>query len=414
MSLFDNIGSFLPGVGNPFGLPSKGQWNLQQGSFQPDNGQIVTFFVESAIGAFPGQTTAMENIADTGSRRLSIYEYPYIDGQAIDDLGRKGERFVMNIKFFGANYQSLYKTFIEEVTKNNKKGKLVHPVRGAFTARLLDWEFTHKAEEWNAVTIKATFIEDSTSQISNVNVFDNINSLLRTGLQVFATVSTAVTQAISTFQAIKSFPDSLIASLKKDLKALEITISSLLGNVAATYSSDAQLQALFTSAQATGNVLATNTGTVLTSTAAPSGQLPPVFQVGYATGDQSTINAQIAAFVNSNQITSRQLLFQTNQVRAQISAAIVNVNTVAGNQAYPLVLQYRILAVQLQTVSQAALSASQALVKNYVVPYDMSLRMVAFKNGLSPDSQNAIENLNSFVQSVNYVSRGTILTVPTS
>src|SRR6478609_5693693 len=100
MSLFDvagDIGGLFSQVLNPFGLPSKGAWNLQQGKFITSDG-------------------------------LAVYEYPYIDGQALKDLGRKGEKFVMNIKFFGDNYQGLFKDFIDTVAKGNKKGTLIHPV----------------------------------------------------------------------------------------------------------------------------------------------------------------------------------------------------------------------------------------------------------------------------------------------
>ena len=93
------------------------------------------FFVENKIGQLPGELSAVDTISDSGGRRLAVYEYPYVDGQAVQDLGRKGERFTFNIKFFGNNYQLLFKDFIERVSRSTETGTLNHPVRGSFQAR---------------------------------------------------------------------------------------------------------------------------------------------------------------------------------------------------------------------------------------------------------------------------------------
>ena len=428
MSLLGGLGDLIPGLGNPFGLPSQGIWNLQQGSFTIGSGgsgifgavanvfagQTVTFYVENAIGQFPGQTTAMETINDNGSRRLAAYDYPYIDGTAYQDLGRKGERFTMNIKFFGQNYQILFKNFIEVVTKGNQKGTLNHPVRGTFPARFLEWEFVHRHDEWNAVTIKAVFVEDNTDQISNLNIFDSINSVLRNSLQVLSSVSSAITTATAAIVAVKGLPASLATSLQASLASIAAQVSTLLGQFAATYSTDAQLQNTFANAVTTGGALNSNSGTTTTSTANPTGQIPPVYQVGFSPADQTNIANNLSSFVNSNQITPQQALFAANQARSQIAAAIAEINAQLGNEGYSVVLQYRILAVQIQTATQAAIASIQTQVTLYTVPFPMSLRMVAFLNGLSTDQGNTIEALNPYLPSVNYIPTGTVVQVPAS
>ena len=425
MSLFSGIKDLVPGLGNPFGLPSRGLWNLQVGSFtvgQPaglggsisnaisnlgasvgnllggplsNSQQSVSFFVENNIGQMPGQTTALETVSDSGGRRLAVYEYPYIDGQMLVDLGRKGEKFSFNIKFFGDNYQTLFKSFIAVVTQSSQKGTLNHPVRGTFPARFLDWEYVHRHDEWNSVTIRATFLEDSTDSVTALNAFDSINSVLRNALQVLSSVSGAITQALSTIIAIKNIPGNVLHALNTSLQGITSTISSLLGVFAATYSVDAELQTLMANAVKVGNVLNTNSGTVTSSTSNPTGQLPPVFQVGFSPADQANIASQLSNFVDANQITPQQAMYTANQARSQIADAIAQVNTELGNDGYAVVLQYRILAVQIQTVTQAALASIQTQVTLFKVPYHMSLRMVAYINGLSIDAQNQIRGTQS-------------------
>lgn len=427
MGLLDNLGDLIPGLGNPFGLPSEGIWNLQQGSFTTGNsgsgilgaignflggGQTVTFYVENAIGQFPNQITAIDTISDSGGRRLAAYEYPYVDGTTYQDLGRKGERFVMNIKFFGSNYQILFKNFIEVVTKNNQLGTLNHPVRGTFPARFLEWEFVHRHDEWNSVTIKATFVEDNINQTSALNIFDSINSSLRNGLQVLSSVSSAISTALAEAKALLNFPTSELTLLQTALAGVAFTVSNLLGQLAATYSTDATITAVLANGVSTGGILQANSGTVTATTANPTGQVPPVYQAGFSSTAQATIAANLASFVNSNQVTPQQALFNANQALTQIAAAVAQVNSLLGNQGYSVVLQYRILAVQIQNVTQAAIANILTQVTLYTVPFNMSLRMVAYLNGLPPDSQNNIENLNPYIQSVNYIAAGTIIQVP--
>jgi prophage DNA circulation protein len=427
MGLFDNISDLVPGLGNPFGLPSSGIWNLQQGSFTTGNagagilgalgnfiggGQTVTFYVENTIGQFPNQLTAIDVINDSGGRRLAAYDYPYVDGTTYQDLGRKGERFVMNIKFFGSNYQILFKNFIEVVTKTNQLGTLNHPVRGTFPARFLEWEFVHRHDEFNAVTIKATFVEDNINQTSKLNIFDNINSALRNALQVLSSVVSAIQTLLSAAIALLNLPNQILTNLKTSLSNIQFLFSQLLAQLAATYSTDAQIQNTLSNAITTGGALGANSGTTTASTANPTGQIPPVYQVGFSAQAQASITTNLNNFINANQITPQQALFGANQVLNLIGSAIAEVTENLGNQGYSVVLQYRILAVQAQNVTQSAVSNIQTQVTMYTVPFDMSLRMIAFLNGLSVDRQNDIASLNPYLQSINYISRGTVVQVP--
>ena len=106
-------------------------------------------------------------------------------------------------------------------------------------------------------------------------------------------------------------------------------------------------------------------------------------------------------------------MFAANNVRSSISKAISEAEFYMGNSAYDIVLAYKQLAVDVQLATETAISAQNSKIKIYTVPSKMSLRMVAFKNGLSYDRQNDIANLNPFLGSVNLVQKGTILTVPT-
>jgi prophage DNA circulation protein len=234
----------LPTVGdlvssiNPFGASNLGQWNLARGVYtqkntiDPSASQSIVFFYETKKGEDPTQRTAVDQISDTGGRRLAIYEYPYRDGQAIKDLGRKGEKFVFNIKFHGQNYQVLFEQFIKVVAGSKFPGTIIHPVRsgssGAINVKFQDWEFLHRHDEFNSVTIKATFIEDSTDQLLQVNAqLASPDTGLRGALQTMASTQSYISQAISDTSALLLLPAAIKASMEARLTSINGQISLL-------------------------------------------------------------------------------------------------------------------------------------------------------------------------------------------
>jgi len=416
MALSDitNINSTLT---NPFGTPSQGEWNLARGVFTNEDGASVVFFYEkSDPGENKTSLTAMDQVTDSGGRRLAVYEYPYRDGQRIKDLGRKGETYTFNIQFHGLNYQTRFNEFLSVVNTTNKMGTIVHPIRGAIKVRFRDYEFIHSHDQWNSVRIKAVFLEDNTDTFALIESIPvSQDSAIRVGLQNLVNKYAAISQLISDVSASLLLPAAIENGIKARLDSLTGQVSRLFGQLAATYSSDAQIQQLAAQAILTdaGSITSLNSGKVSTGSSQDA-ELPPVFQVGFDSTTQTSINAQTSSFVNANQITTQQAVFQANQSRQAIRAAIQEVTDNMGNQGYDIVLQYRSLAISIQESVEAAISASKNKVKLYVVNSPMSLRMVAKNSGLEYNRQNDIEALNPYLPSVNYLPAGTVITVPAS
>lgn len=412
----DFLGDIIGAATNPYGTPSAGQWNLTKGVFTDKaTGQQVIFFYEISKGEDRTQRTALDSITDSGGRRLIVYEYPFRDGQQIRDLGRKGETFVFNIKFHGLNYQQLFNDFVLFVTDSPDGGTITHPVRGAIPVRFDTWEFVHRHDEWNAVTIKATFKEDNTDEIAAVNLqTTSQDSALRSALQSITTLQSEISSDIFEVGALLNIPAAIQSAINARLTSIIGQVSRLLGQLAATFSSDAQLQSLAAqSSGLSGGASALSSGTVSTS-ATTAGSLPPVFQIGFDPVTQASINNQISAYVSANQITPQQAVFLANQARSAMIAAITEATNYFGNSGYDIVLQYRAMAIAVQTATEAAISTSQSQIKLFVTPQDMSLRQVAASNGLSYNRQNDIEALNPYLPSVNLIPRGTTVTVPVS
>lgn len=414
--ILEDIGAFS----NPYGIPSQGQWNLTRGIYTNANGSVI-FFYESKDGEDPGQRTAVSQITDAGGRRLVFFEYPYRDGQRIADLGRKGETFTFNIKFHGPNYQRKFQEFIDLVVNSNLRGSLVHPVRssdatlGAITVRPGQYEFVHRHDEWNSITIRMPFHEDNTDQLAQTNVPNfSVDGALRKALQSLITSQAQISALLDSVGGVLLLPASIKAAMKNRLTSITGQISRVLGQLGASFASDVVIlhAALQGATLINGGGQTVTSGTIKAQGKNELSVLPPVYQVGYDPTSQAAIQAQLTAFVSANQITTQQAMFSANQIRQSITAAINEVNTNFGNYGYDTVVIYRGLAVSVQQATEAAIASTQQTVKIFRVVSPMSLRAVARAAGLTPEEQNFLESLNPYLPSVNYLPTGTEVLVP--
>jgi prophage DNA circulation protein len=409
MSVLSDISAFS----NPFGTPSAGEWNLSKGEYINSTGDSLVFFVESRKGENKQAMTGLEQIADSGGRRLAIYEYPYKDGQKIDDLGRKGESHTFNMKFHGTDYQRILRNFEQIILNDNGVGNLTHPVlsatRGALAVRLSSYELVHRYDEWNAVTIKATFVEDNSGAINAADLdFPPIDSALMQALQILVTAQAFIEEKLFEVGALINLPGAIVNSMKQRLDSLTGSFSRLIGQVSATFSPSSNTTKISSQAKVQNkNVNVLNSGTTTDGTI-----LPPVFQSGFNPQTQAAVDAQKANFINANQVTPQQAVFVANQVRQSISDAIKDIEVTMGNLGYDMTISYRDMAIAVQQMVEVAISASRASVKIYIVPSTMSLRTIAKNNGLTPDRQNDIESLNPYLPSVNFVAAGSRVLVP--
>lgn len=420
--ILEDIGAIGP-ASNPFGPPSVGKWNLQRGIFTNTRSQSMVFFFsdpKDESGVTSAETknnlTGVESMSDSGGRRLAIYEYPYLDGQEVVDLGRKAETFSLNITFWGLNYQKRMEDFLRFIGREGGPGSLTHPIRGTIKACFREYEFVHSYNQWNAVTIKATFVETENIQGTKNQTEITPNSKIRTALQALISNQGFISEKIFEVQALLLLPSAVAASMQLKLSSITNQFSRLVAALGVTFSSDQTTQLILSQTiPLIGGITTATSGTVNQTTSSGQGslaQLPPVFQTGFDPVTNAKIKENLDTFVSANQITPQKAVFQANQTRQSITAAINEINDQFGNDGYDIVIKYRTLSVNVQEVVEASIAFSQTKIKKFVVNNPMSLRVVAKLAGLTPDRQNEIEQLNPYLSSVNYIPAGTVVTVP--
>lgn len=417
MPLLDIAGDLLAVLNNPFGSTNQAQWNLTEGSFtQDETGERVVFLFDQTAAVArqeaaqenSQQRTAVSTISDKGGRRKVKYEYPYRNGQRVRDLGRQAESYDLNIVFHGPQYQTLFNRFLRVCVNSKLSGVFSHPVRGSIRGAFESYEFNHSHDMNNAVAIRCTFIEDSSDDLTALNAEKSApDSVIRQALSILTDVQATITHAIDIVEFAQSVPKRATDLLNARIDGIVSAASTLLGKLASTFGTDVQLKALAAQANNAGLPI-----TSLTAGESDGKSLPAVFQVGMVAEAADLLDAQEAAFIGANQVSTSQAIFQTNKIRQSIAAGIEEAETELGNDGADIVLAYRTLAVQMQDTVEAAISAASLRVREFTVPYNMSLRQVAFLNGLSPDRQNDLADLNPALQSVNFVAEDTVLTVP--
>lgn len=403
--------STLGGFSNPYGAPSREEWAINSAKFRLLDGSNleILFFAAEPSEDRDGDKTALENVGDSGGRRLAIYEYPYRDGQAIEDLGRKGEKFVFNLTFFGPRYRDRYIEFYQKVIEQRAQGILTHPSIGDITARLSDYEFIHSHDQFNAVKLRCTFVEDSTTNTRDgqpsTDKIGAVDSFLRTALSTLTKVQAAVQQNIFAYESISLLPGAVVAAMRQRLSSVVNLHAGLLSKMAATFASDGSIVDL---ASNSGGVTGSNSGT----SAATGRELPPVFQVGLAPAEAQVVAEHQDAFINANQVTATQLVYDTNRAREEVAEAIAYHESQLGSDAFDAVISYRELVVAYQKAAESCIKSAALQTVQYLVPYDMTLAEAAFLNKLSPDRMVDIDRLNPHIESANLLRQGDVVLVP--
>ncbi len=367
-------------------------WNIFEGSF---NG--IRFHVFESASEY---SAGLSQIVDNGGRRKVKYAFPYRDGQTTDDLGRKAETFSMNIVLHGHNYLIGLRQLMNEFNKPTP-GDLLHPVRGKMTVAIEDVQLTHGSEQRKAVALNVTFIEH------NFTIGE-----FRSDLD--STVKKALSNALSTFTKINNALDKIQNSVQMTnnqraialrlLNAYKSGVALLLKRMNSTFNGGSSADIPTLLPVNNGGVEAGGNFTTVISPSDPFAQVP----VADLTGDSSTVAVP-------------QLEKETNKLREDLDVLIDNMenasvpgdpNFIGALEFYDEILGLKETAVLMQDVLEKGISSSQSRILKYTLPRIMSIREVAYANGLSPNDGDQIESLNPGLLSMNYIEQGTVLKIP--
>lgn len=97
---------------------------------------------------------------DTIARAHSVHAYPYADGAEIEDLGAEPIPVAMQAIFYGDDYDNRLQQFIGILNKPGLRD-LIHPVFGAMSVQLVQFQVHHDAENIDQCSVTLSFLQNS-------------------------------------------------------------------------------------------------------------------------------------------------------------------------------------------------------------------------------------------------------------
>jgi hypothetical protein len=348
----------------------------------------------------------LAQVSDNYGRRKVKYMFPYKDGQASDDLGKKPADYAFDVIIHGPNYLSGLQNLVNELSQPTP-GVLTHPVFGDIDVIVEDYTMAHSSEERLAVHLQLKFSENS---FTIQDAFDiaagpaggksSFQSAIANVLSAFANFQTAVNAVTAKLQAISTLRQQIIQSIN-DFQSYYAQVA---GQINAAFSSDpTQIASLFP----------VNLGGILNSDGTVVN--PPI--TGGLSPNDPFANVPVSELSAAAQTAIAQIQVQNalqgawTQGAALIKSMEATLNGQGALAFHDNVLDIKNSLLFLENAITAGLAQSNFKVFLYTLPWDMSAREVCFRNNISLDNVDEIGILNPNLDSTNQIPMGTVLTV---
>lgn len=191
--------------------------------------------------SFRGVQFEVLNTDEQISRDHAVYEYPFVDGADLHDLGRKARPFRMTAFLWGDDYE--YKLGkLTAALDEGGDGELIHPVYGSVPSVIVTgYSIRHDAESPDSCTIDMSFLENRTGsalfstplpELFAQQLFDELDTLQARLSDFFDAVTAplnTVNSMIKKAQTVRATLVNTLLSFKSDFVSTVDNIVSLAG-----------------------------------------------------------------------------------------------------------------------------------------------------------------------------------------
>lgn len=383
------------------------QWDIDEASYISNaTKQANPNALPAKFHVFQSQQdfkAGLAGVNDNYGRRKVKYMFPYKDGQASDDLGKKPAEYAFDVIIHGPNYLAGVQALVNELSQATP-GVLTHPIFGDIDVMVEDYTMGHSADERLAVHLQLKFTENSftlqdafdisssnkksfTSAIGKVlGAFDKIQNLLNAvsaNLGAASTIRQQVIQSVNDFSSFYALTAGQInAAFNPNPSSIPTLFPVNLGGVQ--------------------NSNGTVTNPPITGGLSPNDPFAnvPVSQLSAAA--QTAIAAQT---------TQKSLQNTWNKGSAMINLLESTLNGQGALRFHDNIYDIKTTLLDLENSIKAGLASSRFRIFMYTLPWDMSAREVCFVNNVSLDNVSEIGILNPDLDSTNNIPKGTVLTV---
>jgi len=406
----------LSQIGKVFGL---NEWELQTASFDG----VSFFLVPSKLNIIPGYSVyknvsnyisslkgtskndnndlssdtklALNSISSSQTNKIAVYQLPNYDGFIINNQGSNGRIYNIDAIFIGDDYLTALNNFRKVVNIQKSDGaSFVHPVDGILdNCYCLNLVETFKNDKWKAVVVSFQIIQKGTMNIVTPasSTFSKILKGISVALSTIQGIITAINNAVNLInQAISLFNQLIGNNNNITPKQAQQNISSNLQKNSQQLNSITTLVYQQASPKGVTNYTFANQDVDYNN-------LPPMYR--YSTLNTSQFNGLLQYYEDSIQ--------NTINLYSQYGLDVIRSNDI-------FLLKNSL--VQLDSLLKNILSQIEQTYTTYTVPFNMSIRMLFFLNGLDFNNINLTKtfinnNINN-ISDVNYILQNTVVTLP--
>ncbi|WP_141109664.1 DNA circularization protein [Escherichia albertii] len=172
--------------------------------------------------SFRGVQFDVLNTDEQISRDHAAYEYPFVDGADLHDLGRRARPFRMTAFLWGEYYE--YK--LEKLTAaldEGGDGELIHPIYGSVPSVIVTgYSVRHDAESPDSCTVDISFLENRTGsalftsalpELLAQKLYDELDRLLAQLSDFFDAVTSPLTTIKSVIKKVRTVRATLVNTL---------------------------------------------------------------------------------------------------------------------------------------------------------------------------------------------------------
>lgn len=386
-----DFGILTQGAGDAlFGLTGRSDWDILEGAYYHDAARKVLFHVFVSSTDYGGE---VGEITDTIGRRKAKFEFPYLDGQLTEDLGRKPGAFEINIILHGPRYLKAYQALINELN-DPRPGFLQHPILGEIQCVMEDCQVMHQSSQRQAVALRLTLIEHS---FQGVSIREQKDSSAPAAIQKAVDAFKKIDDAISAVENAAALPRAVKNQIDGLLNSYKDKYAQVLNRINRLFNRGSDIPAL----------LPVNGGGIQ----APGGQIvaqivPNVLSPNDPfTGVPDSVDSNVLEAVEAEQIAK-----EIDVNRTQLAQLITSMEATDEGQGslifYENIQDLRTTANDMQSAYDKGKQSSNFKLIEYTVPRVMSVREVAFANNIDVDDFEQILLLNPWLESANYIEPG--------
>ena len=176
-------------------------------------------FISPELNTF---SALWKNNDRSGEKNLGIFSAPDMNGEIVQDKGRKSVKYPLTVFFEGFNHYPEANKFFKALGDEKGQWEIIHPTKGSLILQLIDYkELIDPVGTGNYTVFETNWIEpanierliapDEYGALLLLEILDTISNAIAAVQQLRADLYAAVQSALATINKVKGLTDKIMS-----------------------------------------------------------------------------------------------------------------------------------------------------------------------------------------------------------